>query len=545
MPALAAVDAERIANAVGDLALAVVQAAGYMADAGMPAHEYITLLEARTAEMMRAGRPVTYPRSLAAVTQLALERLRVEDPAAAEVAVLCAFLAPEPVPAQWLARAAAALPAPLARKAADPVAWREVLAATGHSGLARIGNDELQMHRLTQAIIRGQLSGRQAASNRSRAGEMLVTSHSHLGQRDAQSPGTWPEWARLLPHLLAVDPAKSESPRLRALATNAAWYLAKRGDARASHDLARHLHLHWRETLGPDEPLTLDAQYVLAFALSEMGRYNEARDLDEDTLARRRRVLGDNNIRTLNTANALAGWLHYLGDTRVARELHEDTLSRARRVLGDDHPDTIGFANNLAIYMHDLGEFDAARQLHEDVLARSRRVLGDDHPETIGYALELATDLRDLGEVNAARQLDEDALARFRRVLGEDHPETIDCAANLAIDMREGGEFDAARQLHEDALARCLRVFGDDHPRTLGCIEELAADWRALGDLQSARDLEEKALVGYRRVLGDDHPITLKMAAGLMTKKTTPDMAKAEYEQPSPDQPSQSPSPEP
>jgi tetratricopeptide (TPR) repeat protein len=431
LPTLADGDADRIADAVGDLALAVAQAAGYMADAGMPAREYIELLGVRTAEMMRAARPATYPRSLAAVTQLSLVRLRAEEPAAAEVVVLCAFLAPEPVQAGWFARAAAALPAPLARKAAEPVAWRQVLAVTGRSGLARIGNDEMQMHRLTQAIIRGQLSPRQAASARSRAGQMLVTSHPDIGERHVQVPGTWLEWAHLLPHLLALDPARSESSQLRELACDAAWYLAKRGDARASHELARHLHRHWRATSGPDDPVTLTAQYVLAYALYGLGRYQEAHDLDEDTLARSRRVLGDNHIRTLNRANALAMRLDDLGNSHAALELLEDTLRRARQVLGDDHPDTIGFVNNLANHISFYGDADAARQLHEDALVRSRRVLGDDHPETIMYASNLADDLRDLGEVDAARQLYEDALARSRRVLGDDHPATLRIARRL------------------------------------------------------------------------------------------------------------------
>ena len=61
----------------------------------------------------RAGR-ASYPRSLAAVTVLAFDRLPRQDPAAAELAGVCAFLAPEPVPAGWFPGAAAQLPAPLA-----------------------------------------------------------------------------------------------------------------------------------------------------------------------------------------------------------------------------------------------------------------------------------------------------------------------------------------------------------------------------------------------------------------------------------------------
>jgi hypothetical protein len=87
LPSITDEDADRVASEVGDLALAVAQAAGYMTGTGMPAREYVALLEDGTAEVMRAGRPATYPRSLAAVAQLALERLRADHPAAADVAV--------------------------------------------------------------------------------------------------------------------------------------------------------------------------------------------------------------------------------------------------------------------------------------------------------------------------------------------------------------------------------------------------------------------------------------------------------------------------
>ena len=44
----------------------------------------------------------------------------------------------------------------------------------------------------------------------------------------------------------------------------------------------------------------------LAWALRDMGRYAEARELDEDTLARHRRVLGEDHPNTLTSANNLA-----------------------------------------------------------------------------------------------------------------------------------------------------------------------------------------------------------------------------------------------
>jgi hypothetical protein len=46
----------------------------------------------------------------------------------------------------------------------------------------------------------------------------------------------------------------------------------------------------------------------------------------------------------LTSATNLASELTELGEYQAARELNEDTLARRRRVLGDDHPETMGSA---------------------------------------------------------------------------------------------------------------------------------------------------------------------------------------------------------
>ena len=82
-----------------------------MAETGIPAAEYLGLLRTRAGQLLAQGAPGSYPRSLAATTQLIADRLTGEDPAAAELASLCAFLAPEPIPEALFTGAASELPA--------------------------------------------------------------------------------------------------------------------------------------------------------------------------------------------------------------------------------------------------------------------------------------------------------------------------------------------------------------------------------------------------------------------------------------------------
>jgi hypothetical protein len=429
-------DADALAVELGDLPLAVAQAAGFMAETGMTAREYLDLLRTRAGQLLDQGVPGSYPRSLAAATRLIADRLDRDDPAAAQLASLCAFLASEPIPEDLFTEAPGELPAELAARVADPVAWRQTLSVLTGRSLARVDQRGLVMHRLTQAILRDCLTPAQAAATRARSEAILAAADP----RDPANPVTWPRWAQLMPHLLAADLASTESHRLRWMACYACWYLLARGDTHTAYDLASDLRQQWRERLGDDHKQTWATSSYLAWALRDMGRYAEARDLDQDILDRHRRVLGADHINTLVAANNLAVILRRLGEMQVARRLDQETLDRHRRLLGVDHPDTLGSASNLAVDLSGLGEVRAARELEEDVLNRRRRVLGADHPDTLNSANNLAFYLRSLDDVQTARDLDQDTLDRRRRVLGEDHPETQRSARNLAEDLRLLGE---------------------------------------------------------------------------------------------------------
>lgn len=424
-------EAEHVASTVGDLPLAIAQAAGYMATTGVLAGEYTRLLRDRPAGILSDCRPCSYPQSLAAVTAVSLGQLQDDDPAAAELAVMLAFLAPEPVPIGWFVGAAGKLPPSLSERAAEPLAWRQVLAALGRTALARVDRGSLVMHRLTQAIIRDCLSGDYSMAMRDRASTILIAN----APGDSTRPDSWNGWAVAFPHILTLILGASGSPDMREMADRAAWYLIHRGDAQAAYALARDLYEQRLRYLGVNDGDTMRAGQTLAESLRGVRRFEEARKLDSANVQACRQLLGADHIDTLTATNNLAIDLRLLGNLEAARELDDDTLTRCRSRLGEDHPETLRSACSLACDLYELGEINAGRKLEEDTLARRRRVLGENHPETLRSANNLASALLELGEHKIAVQLYQDTLQRKRRVLGEGHPSTAITAGNLVLAM--------------------------------------------------------------------------------------------------------------
>lgn len=483
IPSLTAVDADRLAEALGDLPLGVAQATQYLANTQMSADEYLRLLSTRASEIMSEGQLPSYQVSLAAATSQTFNQLTKENPAAAQLAALCAFLSPEPVPIRIFTVASNCLPDPLTQSLTDPLTFRRMLLAIDRLGLARLDGGQLQMHRLTQVILRDHVVSNQPIMLRT-VESMLVANEPG----DPADPANWPEWMRLLSHLLAVSLVTTSDDRFRDLICRATLYLLVRGDTHAALRVASRLQKEWQERLGIDNRHTLWASCNLAEALRRMGRFTEAGPLYEDLLVRARSALGPDHILTLRIADGFAINLHQLGKVEEARTMLEDTLRRRRRLLGADHPDTLTSATNLANNLSELGELRRARELHEGTLSRRRRVLGNDHLGTLRTAVMLAKDLQDLGEGEAARTLGADTLRRMRTVLGEAHPDTLVCAGNLAIFLQESGEVGAARALNEDTLPRMRTVLGDDHPDTLRTATYLVVNMIASGETPPTRD---------------------------------------------------------
>jgi tetratricopeptide (TPR) repeat protein len=505
-PDLAEGEADRVADAVGDLPLAVEQAGSLIADTGMAVNKYLRLLAERAQDVLDHDPGGAYPQSVAASWAVAFDRLAADDPTAMDLLTLVAWCGPEPVPLTLLTEHPDALPEQLRPIATDPVVLARCTAILHRRGMATVSPHGLQLHRVPAALLRARSREPEVTAAAGWAATVVGLLNEAAPGRVRTDPDGWPIWRRLLPHVLAAAGQDDALDAVPAAATRlldrAATYLLVRGELQAALAPFERAYGVRREKFGDDHPDTLTSASNLALNLLWLGEYQRARALDEDTLPRRRRILGEDHPDTLTSASQLASNLFGLGHIPQARELQEEMLSRRRRVLGDDHPDTLYSACYLGLLLWSLGDYQRARQLENDTLARSRQVLGEDHPDTLQSAGILGLVLWSLGDYQQAGQLQNDTFTRSRRVLGENHTSTLSSAGLLGLVLWSLGEYQWARQLQTETLARIRRVLGEDHYLTLRAASFLGLTLGSLGEHQKARQVQNDAFTRLRRVLG-------------------------------------------
>ena len=488
--------ARTLAQRLDGLALALEQAAAYIAEKRLSFESYLKRIESRRAEVLQwfDQRKMRYPASVALTWDTSFQALR---PEARQLLDALAFLAPDPIP----------------RGMIQP---EDFLAELANYSLVRFLDDppeSFAVHRLVQEIVRLRLEDDEAT--RRLAWDAAAAFLGDWAPGGGQDSSTWASWQLLGPHCEAIfaraatwpeHPDPAPVPRL--LNGYAMFQLYRNGDYAAAEPLFRRALEATERVLGPEHRDTLGSVNNLAALLESKGDSAAAEPLYRRALEACERVLGPEHPNTLSSVNNLAALLDSKGDYAAAEPLFRRALEARERVLGPEHPDTLSSVNNLAALLDSKGDYAAAEPFYRRALEARERDLGPEHPDTLSSVNNLAELLRAKGDYAAAEPLFRRALEARERVLGPEHPDTLISVNNLAGLLDSKGDYAAAEPLYRRALEAQERVLGPEHPDTLISVNNLAALLRAKGDYAAAEPLYRRALEARERVLGPEHPDT-------------------------------------
>ncbi|MER5391371.1 FxSxx-COOH system tetratricopeptide repeat protein [Saccharopolyspora sp. NPDC002686] len=513
-PEITEEESDALAEKLGDLPLAIAQAAAWRAETGMPVSEYLRVFDEKVAEILDVSAPNDYEVSLAAAWNVSLEELEERNPAAHQLLQVCAFFAPEPISRSLFTGLRGTSIAPeLDAALRDPLRLGRAIRDINRFGLAKIDhrNDTLQLHRLVQLVVRDRMSPQRRADMRHGAHLLLA----NMDPGDPADAVQWPRFQAILPHATASNALNCDDPWVRQLVIDLMEYLFSWGDHNEAAALGKQVLEVWSEKWEETDPQLLQVAGKLGPYLCVLGRYQEAAELNARTLALRRQISGENSEDTLGAELSVAFDLKAKGEYLQARELNEEVYRKAKALYGQDDPVTLGAAHDLAVTLRLLGDYKRARDLGEETARRQGEVRGVDSPQALNALGGLILDRLELGDYAWAHGELERLFERCRKLFGEDKAITLYRQHRLAIAARKNGDHQTAFELSGQALEFYRFRYGADHPSTLGCAISHSIDLRQASELRAARALGEDTFDRYRRSLGENHPHTLSAAIDL------------------------------
>jgi Tfp pilus assembly protein PilF len=444
---------EQVAQTLGDLPLAMEQAAAVMKQSGMSFTDYLRRFETQWASMLGEGlRPVDYPRSFAMTWSLSVSEVERASPAAAELLSLASFLNSDHVSLKFLRDGAPFLSPGLYGVATDMRLWISAMSALMNYSLVEVDQGRaFGMHRLAAAVTRDRLPDAQQGTWCLSAIELLAGTFKF----DSADVATWGPCGELLPHVLETT---AHAERLD---------VGTKGAVALSNDAGRYL--------------------------LRRAQYAEARDVLRRAIHMCDRQLDSHDPKRSSIANNLGRALDHLGESDQAIMLYSQAIAIDTAAYGDTHPHVAEVVNNYGIALQRKGHHATARQQFEWAAQIYEHHHGPLHPKlapilnNLGHALKSANDPAG-AQVHLRR-----ALQIAEGTVGPHHPTTAQILSNLADVTARGGQLNEARELMGRALSINETALGPTHPNVASDCEALAAILTRLGQPNLAVGFSDRA----------------------------------------------------
>jgi tetratricopeptide (TPR) repeat protein len=513
-------EAGALADALGDLPVAIIGVAAYLRDTGYPVARYLSDLDRTQPTAPRVGILSVYPPEVARAWDAPLQLLRGRSPASARLLELCSVMAPEVSLDLVYSRMMAEVLEPYDSALAEPLLMGPVVREASKLNLLTHDSTTRQIivHRVIQTVVRNQMSPEEITAARADVQRILLAARPR--QEDVDDPGTWSRYALLWPHLEPAEVVSSGNDRVRQLIVDRIRYLSifsdfDRGLAEAAVATARWEQMRAQTADPATEQTLLTHLLQLKFnsgnILLALSRFNESRELHAEAHREQSRILGLDHPHTLMTAGSLAADLRALGLYRDALTLDKATRPAWVERYGEDHLLSLRATNNLAVSHRLSGDVRAALQLDRDTLQRLQAVFraGNLHPLLLASARNLARDHLESGEYREAVEEARDAYRMSADQLGADSAAALDGQVLLGIALRSAGRPDEAEIQFLGALGPLNARFGASGSATLAGRLSYAVNLWALDRFAEAEDEIHRVLAAYERSLGPNHPHAL------------------------------------
>jgi tetratricopeptide (TPR) repeat protein len=498
--------AHTIARTLDGLPLALDQAAAYIEESHCRFVGFLSLFHYDALHMLQEHpSSATYPRSVEKTFTMAFERLKKQNSVAADVLMLCCFLAPDEIPEALLIKGNAHLDEELRAALSNPSQFQAIFKDLLAYALLRRNTqaETLSMHRLVQTVLKERLPEEVQRT----WVDMLIRMLDQLflvelGRVEVEH---WSWCEQVLPHaqsvLQAAENLQLVSRELGALLQKIATYLFHR----ARYEQAEALYLRaisiQKQALGATHPDLVLALTGLANTHHQQGKYQEVEVFYQEAISLIEVSLGPEHPQLALPLQGLAFFYQETTQYAKAEATYRHALHVCTQASGPDHPDLATILHYLASCYLVQGYYTQAEPLCLQALQIRERTLHPHHP-SIGETLnDLALLYYNQTRYQESEQLYLRSLSLKEQTLGIDHPDVASTLNNLARLYCLQARYEEAEPLYQRALSIRERVFGANHPYTAFFVHNLAALYCDQGRYKEAEAFATRALATYEQKL--------------------------------------------
>ncbi|MFJ8804594.1 FxSxx-COOH system tetratricopeptide repeat protein [Streptomyces sp. NPDC102490] len=502
-------EADRLAEALGDLPLLLAQTVGWLSDSDRSVDAYLALLADGTDGDARTG-PEDFPPAFRTAWSILLAELQETAPESVVLLRLCSFFAPGLVPVHLLrSMPHDGLPDSVAGLLTDPRTWDRAVGHLRRHSVVRVEPDPQAPEREHLYVHRAVHQMAHKAMPEEVRRDLVDVVRRALAAADRgrpSAPEQWPSYAEIVPHLKYADVLAATDEAVQTLVLDCLRYLYLSGEYGAGVRLGGHAARIWRSLLGDQHPLVWELTHHYANLLRAAGDFHRTMEIERAAVRHLSEQRGERDPLLLRALGGLAADLRGLGHYAEALEISRRVHGTYRELFGDQDTRTLNAQNNVGVSLRLLGRYEDALDVDLPTLAERRRVLGDRHPWTLGSETSCAVDLRLLGRYAQALSRQDANWRLVRETLGDHHRLTLLAAHNLALCHHAVGDTDEAAHHVGRALEPAERVLGDSDPLVLMLIASRSCLAREDGDLDLARELSERVVGRYAETLTAGHP---------------------------------------
>jgi tetratricopeptide (TPR) repeat protein len=503
IPSSLRLEAKAIAEVLDGLPLALDQTGAYIEETGCSLSDYLDRYRTSRAALLRrrGGLPASdHPESVAATWSLSFERLRKQNPTAADLLATCAFLAPDAIPEEIIREGASELGPHLGQAAVDPVELDEAIRDLRRFSLVRrdSATQTLSIHRLVQAVLRDTMDEQEQRL----WAERVVRAVSCVYPASGEDVAQWQTCERLMSQVRACaalcDAFALADPEAARLFNQAGLYALDHAQYRIAEEwlqkaLGIRSLLRSQHHSGVSDIDIAETMNDLGIVYSKQKEYVKAEALMRQALALFEQTFGSYHADVAVVTTNVALQLLYQEKYVEAEPLFVQALS-----IWQHHADPEEFAhiacttNNLATLYVVQGQLAHAEQYFRQALALWEHVKGPEHPDVARTLSNLGRLYRDQGRYAEAEPLFLRARAIRDKMLGPDHPDTAQTLHDLAVLYLKQDRFTEAEPLFQLALEISQLALGNDHPLVVGTLTDYALLLRNNGRVAEANRMMQQ-----------------------------------------------------